>query len=187
MADPPWLAYLLSLGHVGVALGTDGAGRLGRLEGCAVHLQPPQVTAPEAALIHNACLGCPPAAGAIPRGLVCTDQMQSGLALEWNTPLSQFYPALEDSSLPHLVSSHIWKSTSFWSFSNNSCPHRSFWIPICLLESSVSHLSTLTHSQHTLFVLILLKFSATFRQGPCLCPILAFPYISAESRGFWEY
>lgn len=97
---PPWLAYLLSLGHVSVALGTDGAGRLGRLEGCAVHLQPPQVTAPEAALIHNACLRCPPAAGAISRGLVCTDQMQSGLALEWNMPLSQFYPDPEDSSLP---------------------------------------------------------------------------------------
>lgn len=62
--------FLLSLGHVGVALGTDGAGRLGRLKGRAVHLQPPQVTAPEAALIHNACLRCPPAAGAISHGLV---------------------------------------------------------------------------------------------------------------------
>lgn len=79
---PTLLAYLLSLGHVSVALGTDGAGCLGRLEGCAVHFQPPQVTAPEAALIHNACLRRPPTAGTVPRGLVCTNQMQSGLALE---------------------------------------------------------------------------------------------------------
>lgn len=35
---PRQLAYLLSLGHVSVALGTDRAGRLGRLEGCTVHL-----------------------------------------------------------------------------------------------------------------------------------------------------
>lgn len=62
--------FLLSLGHIGVALGTDGAGRLGRLEGCAVHLQPPQITAPEAALVHDACLRRPPTAGAVPCGLV---------------------------------------------------------------------------------------------------------------------
>lgn len=62
--------FLLSLGHVGVALGTDRAGCLGRLEGGAVHLQPPQVTAPEAALVHDACLRRPPTAGAVPRGLV---------------------------------------------------------------------------------------------------------------------
>lgn len=68
-ACPP--AYLLSLGHVRVALGTDGAGRLGGLEGRAVHLQPPQVAAPEAALVHDARLRCPPTAGAVPCGLVC--------------------------------------------------------------------------------------------------------------------
>lgn len=62
--------FLLSLGHVRVALGTDGAGRLGRLEGCTVHLQPPQITAPEAALIHDARLWRPPTAGAVPCGLV---------------------------------------------------------------------------------------------------------------------
>lgn len=62
--------FLLSLGHVGVALGTDGAGCLCRLEGCTVHLQPPQITAPEAALIHDACLRCPPTAGAVSCGLV---------------------------------------------------------------------------------------------------------------------
>lgn len=62
--------FLLSLGHVGVALGADGAGRLGRLEGRAVHLQPSQVAAPEAALVHDADLGGPPTGGAVPRGLV---------------------------------------------------------------------------------------------------------------------
>ena len=83
-----------------MALGTDGAGRLGRLEGCAVHLQPPQITAPEAALIHNACLRCPPTVGAISRGLVCANEMQSGLALEWNIPSARFHPPSEDSPLP---------------------------------------------------------------------------------------
>lgn len=62
--------FLLSLGDVSVALGTDGAGWLGRLEWGAVHLQSPQITASEAALIHNACLNCPPTVGAIPCGLV---------------------------------------------------------------------------------------------------------------------
>lgn len=62
--------FLLGLGHVGVALGTDGAGWLGGLERGTVHLQPSQVAAPEAALIYNACLGCPPSAGAVACGLV---------------------------------------------------------------------------------------------------------------------
>lgn len=62
--------FLLSLGHVSVALGTDRAGRFRSLEGGTVHLQPSQITAPEAALVHNACLRCPPNAGAIACGLV---------------------------------------------------------------------------------------------------------------------
>lgn len=62
--------FLLSLGHVGVALGTDWAGWLGGLERRTVHLQPPQITAPEAALIHDSCLGRSPTARAVPRGLV---------------------------------------------------------------------------------------------------------------------
>lgn len=62
--------FLLSLGHVSVALSSDGPGCLGRLQGCTVHLQPSQVAAPEAALVHDAHLRCPPVGGAIPRGLV---------------------------------------------------------------------------------------------------------------------
>lgn len=62
--------FLLSLGHVSVALGTDRAGWFRRLEGSTVHLQPSQITAPEAALIHNACLRRSPNAGAIACGLV---------------------------------------------------------------------------------------------------------------------
>lgn len=62
--------FLLSLGHVSVTLGTDRAGRFRRLERGTVHLQPSQITAPEAALINNACLRRPPNAGAIACGLV---------------------------------------------------------------------------------------------------------------------
>lgn len=62
--------FLLSLGHVSVALGTDRAGWFCRLQRSTVHLQPPQIAAPEATLIHNACLWCPPNAGAIACGLV---------------------------------------------------------------------------------------------------------------------
>ena len=113
MADPhchPWWAYLLSLGHVGVALGTDWAGRLGGLERRAVHLQPPQITAPEAALIHDSCLGRPPTARAVPRGLVCSDQREKGLALEWDNRLcSLLHPAPENSS-PHTMSTHTFRS-----------------------------------------------------------------------------
>lgn len=112
LADPPrhpWRAYLLSLGHVGVALGTDWAGRLGGLERRAVHLQPPQITAPEAALIHYSRLGRPPTARAVPRGLVCSDQTE-GLALEWDSTLcSRRRPAPEHSS-PHARSTYTFTS-----------------------------------------------------------------------------
>lgn len=75
--------FLLSLGHVSVALGTDRAGWLCRLQWGTVHLQSPQITAPEATLIHNACLRCPPNAGAIACRLVevkapwSTDELKS--------------------------------------------------------------------------------------------------------------
>lgn len=168
---PSELAYLLSLGHIGVALGTDGAGRLGRLEGCAVHLQPPQITAPEAALVHDACLRRPPTAGAVPCGLVCTNQKQSSLALEWNLLSSRFHPDSEDA--PLLTPSQPRHLNLFLKLLQQ------FLTPQIHLDSSVSPgvCTTFIHSPRTLLVLIFLKFWATCSQGSCLCPILAFPYV----------
>lgn len=82
--------FLLCLGHVSVALGTDRAGWFCRLQRGTVHLQPPQITAPEATLIHNACLRCPPNAGAVACGLV-------EIKAPWSThelkSIHQFSPA----------------------------------------------------------------------------------------------
>lgn len=97
---PTTHTYLLSLGHVSVALGTDRAGWFRRLQGSTVHLQPSQITAPEAALIHDACLRCPPNAGAVACGLVCTKQSGPGVRqsclhpqspIESQTPLFELY------------------------------------------------------------------------------------------------
>lgn len=146
---PPRWAYLLGLGHVGVALGTDRAGWLGRLEGCAIHLQPSQITAPEAALIHDACLRCPPTAGAIPCGLVCTNQT------EWpHVRVESVFFSLPPSSCvsQHLVNLRTLQSLNLFLKlpQEVSWPRGSFWMPVCLLES-VPHSLALTHSPRYLW------------------------------------
>lgn len=54
-------------GHVRVALGAHGAGRLAGLGGRAVHLQAAQLADLEAALVHDAAVVRAPRVGAIAR------------------------------------------------------------------------------------------------------------------------
>lgn len=115
---PTTHTYLLSLGHVSVALGTDRAGWFRRLEGSTVHLQPSQITAPEAALIHDACLRCPPNAGAVACGLVCTKQSGPGVRQSCLHPQSPHW--IPDASLLTTSSLYYSNTSPFsWTISSN--------------------------------------------------------------------